>query len=155
MSETHVLDRTFQIIMKHMMDSGQAPHYTEIAAEMGVPVEEGRMALRDLFSAGISGWLFPDTDLIASFAPFNNLPNQYRITIDGQQKWFAQCGFESLAVSWLFPGKTVHIDFPCLDCGSPIQVEMRDGVVLGTEADRLMGYVAVPFAKWGEQLPFA
>jgi hypothetical protein len=27
MSEPHVLDRTFQIIMKHMMDSGQAPHY--------------------------------------------------------------------------------------------------------------------------------
>ena len=29
-------------------------------------------------------------DYIVSFAPFNNLPTQYRITIEGQQKWFGQ-----------------------------------------------------------------
>jgi hypothetical protein len=39
---------------------------------------------------GIPGWLHPHTDYIASFAPFNNLPTQYRITIEGQQKWFGQ-----------------------------------------------------------------
>ena len=90
MDEQTALDRTFQIIMKQMVETGQAPHYTEIAVEMGVSVEEGRKALHALFSAGVPGWLFPNTDLIASFAPFNNLPTQYRITIDGQQKWFGQ-----------------------------------------------------------------
>jgi hypothetical protein len=90
MSDLSILDRTFHLIMKRMVESGQAPHYTEIASEMGIPVEEGRKVLRDLFAAGIPGWLFPDTDLITSFAPFNNLPTQYRITIDGQQKWFGQ-----------------------------------------------------------------
>jgi hypothetical protein len=85
-----VLDKTFNIIMKGMVQSGQAPHYTEIAAELEVSMEEGRRALHDLFSAGVSGWLFPDTDHITSFAPFNNLPTQYRITIDGRQKWFGQ-----------------------------------------------------------------
>jgi hypothetical protein len=53
-------------------------------------VEEGRKALHDLFKAGVPGWLFPKTDLITSFAPFNNLPTQYRITVDGEQKWFGQ-----------------------------------------------------------------
>lgn len=90
MSEIALLDKTFNIIMKQMAESGQAPHYTEIAAELGIPVEEGRKTLHDLFSAGVSGWLFPDTDYIASFAPFSNLPTQYRVTIDGHQKWFAQ-----------------------------------------------------------------
>jgi len=90
MSNLSILDRTFHLIMKRMVESGQAPHYTEIASEMGIPVEEGRKVLRDLFAAGIPGWLFPDTDYITSFAPFNNLPTQYRITIDGQQKWFGQ-----------------------------------------------------------------
>ncbi len=84
------LEKTFHIIMTRMLKTGQAPHYTEIAAELGVPVEEGRRALLELFAAGVPGWLFPNTDLIASFAPFNNLPNQYRIMIDGQQKWFGQ-----------------------------------------------------------------
>jgi hypothetical protein len=90
MSALSILDRTFHLIMKRMVESGQAAHYTEIASELGIPMENGRKVLRDLFSAGIPGWLFPGTDLITSFAPFNNRPTQYRITIDGQQKWFGQ-----------------------------------------------------------------
>ena len=90
MGEPSLLDRTFNTIMRRMVETGQAPHYTELAKELGVSMEEGRTALHDLFSAGIPGWLFPDTDFIVSFAPFNNLPTQFRITIDGQQKWFGQ-----------------------------------------------------------------
>ena len=90
MSEPSQLDKTFQIIMKYMMETGQAPHYTEIASELDVPIEEGRKALHALFSPGFPGWLFPHTDYIGSFPPFSNLPTQYRITIDGHQKWFGQ-----------------------------------------------------------------
>ena len=90
MAELKILDRVFLLILKRMIDTGQAPFYTEIASEMGIPVEEARGLLRELFAAGVPGWLFPGTDYITSFAPFNNLPTQYRITVDGQQKWFGQ-----------------------------------------------------------------
>ena len=90
MAEPITLDRTFHLIMKNMVETGQAPHYTELAKELGVSMEDGRKALHDLFSARIPGWLYPNTDFIVSFAPFNNLPTQFRITIDGQQKWFGQ-----------------------------------------------------------------
>jgi hypothetical protein len=74
-----------------MVETGQAPHYTEIASALGVSMEEGRRALYALMSAGVLGmWLFPDTDYISSFAPFSNLPTQYRLTVAGEQKWFAQ-----------------------------------------------------------------
>jgi hypothetical protein len=56
-----------------------------------VPVQDGRKALHDLVQLGIPGiWLFPDTDYISSFAPFSSLPTQYRISVDGEQKWFGQ-----------------------------------------------------------------
>jgi hypothetical protein len=84
------LDRVFHFIMKKMVQTGQAPYYTEIAAYLGIEPEAGRKALQNLFSSGIAGWLFPNTDYITSFAPFNNLPTQHRITIDGDQKWFGQ-----------------------------------------------------------------
>ncbi|RJX29059.1 MAG: hypothetical protein C4525_14925 [Desulfarculus sp.] len=90
MAEPIALDKTFNLIMRRMVDTGQAPHYTELATELGVGVEQGRQALHELFKAGVPGWLFPKTDLICSFAPFNNLPTQYRISVDGQQKWFGQ-----------------------------------------------------------------
>jgi hypothetical protein len=91
MAEPTLVDRTFSIIMKRMVETGQAPHYTEIAAGLGVSPREGRAALHKLFSVrGFPGWLFPKGDTVVSFAPFNNLPTQYRLTIDGQQKWFGQ-----------------------------------------------------------------
>ena len=66
------------------------------------------------------GWLHPETDYIASFPPLNGLPTQYRVTVRGEQKWFAQCGFEATSVTWLFPGERVRIDAACLDCGDPL-----------------------------------
>ncbi len=90
MNNPTMLDKTFHVIMKRMVETGQAPFYTELAAALGISVKEGRKILHDLFSSGIPGWLYPRTDLIVSFAPFNNLPTQYRITLDGQQKWFGQ-----------------------------------------------------------------
>ena len=33
------LDKTFHFIMKRMVETGQAPHYTEIAKDLGVSME--------------------------------------------------------------------------------------------------------------------
>jgi hypothetical protein len=90
MDEPSQLDKTFAFIMKRMVETGQAPFYTEIATELGVSVEAGRKALHDLFGVRVPGWVFPNTDYVSSFAPFSNLPTQYRITVDNRQKWFGQ-----------------------------------------------------------------
>ena len=91
MTDTRQLDRTYHFIMESFAKSGQAPHYTEIARKFCVPPDEGKRLLHQLFDdSKMPIWLYPGTDLIASFAPFNNLPTQYRITIDGHQRWFAQ-----------------------------------------------------------------
>lgn len=90
MNDVAALNKTYHFIMKKMKETGVAPHYTEIAGVLGISVEEGRKTLHALFGSGIPGWLYPETDLIVSFAPFNNLPTQYKITIGGEQKWFGQ-----------------------------------------------------------------
>ncbi len=85
-----LLDRAFANIIQRFIRTGQAPHYTELAKDLGLPMEEGRELIHELFARNVPGWIHPGTDYIASFAPFNNQPTQYRITIDGHQKWFAQ-----------------------------------------------------------------
>ena len=90
MTDQAVLNDAFHFIMRQFIATGQAPHYVELAAELGLSPEDGRQTQQNLFSAGIAGWLHPGTDLIASFAPFNNLPTMYRITIKERQKWFGQ-----------------------------------------------------------------
>ncbi len=73
----------------------------------------------------LPNWLHPDTDLIASFAPFSNLPTPYKVSVNGRSHTNAQCGLECLAISWLFPGQEIRIDSPCLDCGEPVMLRMR------------------------------
>ena len=91
MANEELLDRAFHAVMRRFVETGQAPHFTELASELGLEVEDGRELLKDLTSApGVPAWLHPETDLLVSFAPFNNLPTQYRISVDGEQKWFAQ-----------------------------------------------------------------
>ena len=91
MAQSPDLNKTFHVTTEWMIATGKASSYTEIAAELGVPATEGQKALRKLFSTfGFPGWLDPKTDTIMSFAPFSNVPNNYRLTIDGEQKWFGQ-----------------------------------------------------------------
>lgn len=90
MAEPTTLDKTYHIIMKSLVETGKAPFFNEVAEGLGVSMEEGRKAVQTLFAEILPGWVFPKTDIIVSLAPFNNLPNQYPITVDGEQKWFGQ-----------------------------------------------------------------
>jgi hypothetical protein len=155
MPDATQLDRTYHYILETMVARGQAPHYTEIAKEFSVPPNEGKRLLHELMAAGLPNWLHPGTDLIASVAPFNNLPTHYRVTVDGEQKWFAQCGLEALAISWLFPGETVAVDAPCLSSGDALHITMRDGAIERESPVGLCLYFNIPFRKWRDNLPFA
>ena len=149
------LDRIYRFVLETVIASGQAPHYNQIATQFGIAPDAGKRMLHDLMAAGLPNWLHPGTDLIASVAPFSVLPTHYRITIDDEQKWFAQCGLEALAVSWLFAGKDVEIDAPCLASGQALHVTMRDGVITREDPAGLCLYFNIPFRKWRDNLPFA
>ncbi len=42
-----------------------------------------------------------------------------------------------------------------MHCGEPISVEMRDGEILNVDPEGIVGYVAVPFNKWYDDISFA
>ena len=153
MADTAMLDQAFHAIMRRLVETGQAPHYTELARALGLPIEEGRQVLHQVVDAFLPSWLHPATDYIASFPPFNTLPTQYQISVAGQQRWFAQCGFESLAMTWMFPGQLVRVDAPCLDCGEPMMVEMRDGAFVRVEPAGIVGHLNHPWALVKERMP--
>ncbi len=89
-SEISELDRAYAAIMQQVVATGRAPHHTELANELGVAIEDGKRLIGEIFAAGVPGWLHPGTDYIASFPPFNLQPTQYRVSVDGDQRWFAQ-----------------------------------------------------------------
>jgi hypothetical protein len=145
MASPEMLDRAFHTIMRSLVDHGHAPHYAEMARAVGTSVAEGRQLLGDVMQAYPIGWLHPETDYIASFPPLNSLPTQHRVTVRGEQKWFAQCGFEATSVTWLFPGQTVRVEAPCLDCGDPVVIEMRDGEFTRVDPQTVVGHLNYGF----------
>jgi alkylmercury lyase-like protein len=144
MADARLVDQMFHRIMRALVETGRAPHYAELARAMGVAVEDGRQLLVAVMEAYPIGWLHPETHYIASFPPLNNLPTQYRLRVGGEQKWFAQCGFEATSATWLFPGATVRIEAPCLDCGEPLVIEMHDGRLASIDPPSIVGHL-----NWG------
>ncbi len=90
MADIEMLDRAYYNIIQCFIKTGHAPHHTELANDLGIPMDKGKQIFRELIDAGVPGWIHPQTDWIASFPPFNNQPTQYYITVDGEQKWYAQ-----------------------------------------------------------------
>jgi hypothetical protein len=147
------LARLYHALLTAFVRDGHAPHYTDLARRLGWPLEDGRLALHRLAGLGLPIWAHPGTDLLASCAPFSNLPTHYRVTVAGEQRWHAQCGLEALAISWLFPGRETRLDAPCLDCGAPLVVRMRDGALLAVDPPTVVGHVNLPLRHWRASWP--
>ena len=91
MADTQTLDKAYQFIMSRLVETGRAPHYSELALALGCSTEDGRQTVHDL--AGVPGApvrVNPDTDWIATVPPYLLIPTPYRITVDSDQKWFGQ-----------------------------------------------------------------
>lgn len=72
-----------------MIETGDAPHHTELAKDLDLSPDQGKALLHELME-NIPGWVHPGTDYIASFPPFNSQPTQYRISVDGRRAWYGQ-----------------------------------------------------------------
>lgn len=55
---------------------------------------------------------------------------------------------------WHFPGQTVRVEAPCLDCGEPIVIEMRDEEIVSVEPESVVGYTYGQIGGSPEDRPF-
>jgi hypothetical protein len=153
MTETPQLDRIHHVILESFVERARAPRLDELAARLGIAPAQARRLLHELVARSLPIWLQPGTDLIASCAPFNEVPTPYRVTVDGRPGWFAQCGFEALAMTWLFPGRTLQVDAPCPHCDEPMRLLVRDGALERAEPEGMVCYVDLPFREWSRSWP--
>lgn len=79
-------------VLRHFVDTGRAPLYTELAETLGVDPDTARRLLREttVESPFSFAWLTPDTDFVGSWAPFLNLPSHNVISVEGIPKWYGQ-----------------------------------------------------------------
>lgn len=88
-TSSDLLDRAFHAIITRMVETARAPTYEELGAALGIGRDEALTVLHDLMASGYPGWV-DENDNIVTICPLSNQPNQYRISVDGDQKWFGQ-----------------------------------------------------------------
>ena len=89
MTDAQLLARAYHTIMSGFVRDGRAPHYTELAVSLNLSPREALTVQRNLTDSGLPIWTHPDTDHLAAASPFSNIPTPYRVSVDGQQKWYA------------------------------------------------------------------
>lgn len=82
--------RAYTAILANLKDRRRAPHYTELADRLGIPIEDARVALRETAVAAPAGscWLSHDTDYVEAWGPFSNVPTHVEISVGDQDGWF-------------------------------------------------------------------
>ncbi|MFQ5381544.1 MAG: hypothetical protein ACE5EF_07975 [Dehalococcoidia bacterium] len=90
MTSPEQVQRAYTEIMKHSVEHGAAPHYTELAKKLGIKPDDARDLQEAAAQSAAGCWISHETDNIHSFAPFSNLPTHYRVSVDGEQKWYGQ-----------------------------------------------------------------
>jgi len=89
LTDSQLLARAYHTLMSGFVREGRAPHYIELAVSLGLSPREALQVQRDLTASGLPIWTHPDTDHLAAASPFSNIPTPYRVTVGGQQRWYA------------------------------------------------------------------
>ena len=87
MAEAQLIQRAYTTIVEHFVQTGRAPHYTELGETLGLTPDEARDLQREAAQAGF-GLLVEGTDYIQSWAPFSNVPTHHLLTVEGESKWY-------------------------------------------------------------------
>ena len=90
MADAVTPQRTYTAILRHFMEEGRAPHYTELAGILDVSVAEARAAQHDAVENAFACFFTNDTDTIGAWPPLSNTPTQHLVSVDGVQKWYGQ-----------------------------------------------------------------
>ena len=90
MATAELIQQAYTSTLEQMIQTGRAPHFTELGRTLGVGPDEARDLQREAAKDGVGCWFVEDTDYIESWAPFYNAPTQYLVTVKGEQKWYGQ-----------------------------------------------------------------
>jgi len=148
--------RAYLETLLFMAAAGRAPHYAELSKTLGVSPDQARELQHAAAKAGIGSWFLEGTDFVECWAPFSNIPANHLITIDGEQRWYGQCGLEALAATWVVPDREIRIDSFCLDCAETVTVVQRNGEVLAVDPPDAVGHMNEPFSSgdWNDKASF-
>jgi hypothetical protein len=102
----------------------------DLEAAVCVAVQDEKRATLECFQDEKLNAAMPEVGEIFYARPFASFENHYRISVDGEQKWYGECAVECCGISAMFPGKEVIVRSVCRQTKEPVKLIGRDGMLL-------------------------
>lgn len=109
--------------------------------------------LRELESARQLA-LVPGTERILMAHPFSAIATPFRVEARGGRTFFANCAWDSIAFHVLLEER-IRIDSYCHHCGETVEISLADDAVQSARPASTIVYLALPAAKWWENIVLA
>ena len=158
-------------ILDLMLNEGVCPSTQDLIKMHGLAPEKLKKVFRDLEAgiviavqrkshAGITHFqeekldtAVPEIGEIFYARPFATFKNQFKITVEGKQKWFGECAVECCGgVSLIFPGKEVVVESVCRQTKKPITLIMKDGNMLDYEPKTMRVHLGYPVKTLADRI---
>ena len=149
-------------IMDHTRSEGVVPTSAALCRELGLTPEDlagdllnleaaFSVARQDSAHAGLTRFQdetldepLPPLGEIMYARPFAAFKNHYPVSVDGEQKWYAECAVEACSISAQFPGKEVIVRSVCRQTREPVELVQRDGELLDYSPATLRVHLGYP-----------
>ena len=135
-------------VYRRFVELGRAPRLEEIAAELGLTIDDATSMLRRLRDAHALV-LERGVPEIRMANPFSAVPTSYRVEAAGRN-WFANCAWDAFGIPAAL-AVDGHIACACADCGEPIEIDVRDRQPV---PDDHVVHLLVPAAHWWDDIVF-
>ena len=142
-----LVDDVRVVIYRSFLDRGRPPMPQELVGTLGASMENVEAALEQLDADDVIA-LLPGTHFVWLAHPFSALAAPF-VTRTDRGSWDAICVWDALGILSLLDDDG-EVQTLCPDCGEPLLLEVRDGVI-NAPPDAVVHY-GVPARKWYEDL---
>src|SRR5262245_37655225 len=143
------LTRVKMFIYGRLADTGEAPTAPAIARELGLDVAEVAQAFTSLHRSRL---LVPepgDPSRIRMAPPFSGVPTPH-VVHSGGRRYYANCAWDTFGIAAALH-QDADIESTCMDCGEHLSLQVRNE---RPRADAVLFHIAVPAAKWWDDIVF-
>jgi DNA-binding transcriptional MocR family regulator len=137
-----------QQIYAHFVRTTRAPTITDTSRDLGASLESVAAAYGRL-AAGRALALRPGSTEILMAHPFSSVETPFRVRAQGNTYW-PNCAWDALGIAAVFGGDGC-IEGPCADCQTPLELEVRAGVL---RSGPFRIHFAVPPRAWWVDIEF-
>ena len=139
-----------KFVFDHFLEHAGPPVLEEVMQKFGLSRLEAADVLKEL-EAGRHVVLLRGTQRILMAHPFSSIPTPFKVTLENDRRYFANCSWDSIAFHIML-GENVRVDSFCHHCGEDVDLELSEQNVASRNPGGVLVYFGTPAKRWWDDV---